>query len=88
MMFVLQVEVDVSRKQLKESFKRVFANVVRTTNEDDLVNESRKRVQKAYRELLSSIKTIVTIPVKDARLTEAERIINASSDLEILQVLF
>lgn len=68
--------------------KKVMSRVTKTTDEDNLVKESRNRVQRAYEALSRSTNTTLIIPVKDGRLTEAERIVNASSDSEVLQVFF
>jgi len=65
-----------------------MSRVTKTTDEDNLVKESRNRVQRAYEALSRSTNTTLIIPVKDGRLTEAERIVNASSDSEVLQVFF
>jgi len=83
-----QTKDGASTAELKECFKKVMSTITKTTNEEDIVKESRTRVLRAYEALLRSTSSTAIIPVKNPKLVEAERVINASSDLEILQVCY
>lgn len=65
----------------------MFKKLPKTANEEKTVKEARAIVQGSYDELMDWLDSEKVNTLKEARLKEANRIINASSDLKILQVL-
>eukprot|EP00210_Caulerpa_lentillifera_P003670 g3504.t1 len=84
---ILQANSNASKEELKECFKTVYQKVLKTENADKSVERARSRVQNAYKQLLSSSIDLKSPSqsLDNARLQEAQRILNASSDWEVLQ---
>eukprot|EP00210_Caulerpa_lentillifera_P003625 g3460.t1 len=94
---VLKANANASKKMLKKCFTAVSEIVVRIDDEDGIMQKARTRLERAFREtsVLWEMKRKERREKKKARrdqaskqavdLTEARRIMNASSDLEVLK---
>eukprot|EP00210_Caulerpa_lentillifera_P003669 g3503.t1 len=87
---VLQTTINSSEQEITQCFKTVYQKVIKTENEDKSMEKARYRLQCAYRNTLESYRKQQQqqqqqASVTSAQLKEAQRILNASTDLEVLQ---
>lgn len=84
--YVPQIEHDASREEIEKCFSEIMETLPMNANEEETVTQARAVVQGIYEELMEWLLTENVDTLKQARLEEAKRIINASSDLKALQV--